>query len=107
LRSGSNALAIEDGDDTVAPWPPPALPPPVCSPPPRRCPLHGAPSELREQIDRYRRDSEPAILRELAEFVAIPNLASDLPDIQRKTPSTWSPCCAAAASRRTCCPTRG
>ncbi len=39
--------------------------------------------ELRDQVEQYRRGAQAAILRELAEFVAIPNVASDLPDIQR------------------------
>ncbi len=43
----------------------------------------GAPPELRDQVEQYRRGAQAAILRELAEFVAIPNVASDLPDIQR------------------------
>src|SRR5260370_25066747 len=41
------------------------------------------PLDLHGEVARYRRRAEPAIVRELAEFVAIPNLASDLPDIQR------------------------
>jgi acetylornithine deacetylase/succinyl-diaminopimelate desuccinylase-like protein len=42
-----------------------------------------APPDLHDEVDRYRRSAEPAIVRELAEFVAIPNVASDLPNIQR------------------------
>src|SRR5437660_641858 len=40
-------------------------------------------ASVREQAERYRRGAEPAILRELAELVAIPNLASDRPNIER------------------------
>ena len=39
--------------------------------------------QSREQVDRYRRGAEAEILRELAGFVAIPNLASDRPNIER------------------------
>jgi hypothetical protein len=39
--------------------------------------------EAREQVERYRRGAEAEILRELAGFVAIPNLASDRPNIER------------------------
>ena len=42
-----------------------------------------AAADLHQQVDRYRRGAEPAIVRELAEFVALPNVASDLPNIQR------------------------
>jgi acetylornithine deacetylase/succinyl-diaminopimelate desuccinylase-like protein len=42
-----------------------------------------APPDLHDEVDRYRRSAEPAIVRELAELVAIPNVASDLPNIQR------------------------
>src|SRR3989440_4396280 len=37
----------------------------------------------RDQVDRYRGGAEAEILRELAGFVAIPNLASDRPNIER------------------------
>src|SRR5260370_14858566 len=43
----------------------------------------GAAPDLREEVDRYRRSAESAVVRELAELVAIPNVASDLPNIQR------------------------
>jgi len=39
--------------------------------------------QSREQVDRYRRGAEAEIVRELAGFVAIPNLASDRPNIER------------------------
>jgi acetylornithine deacetylase/succinyl-diaminopimelate desuccinylase-like protein len=39
--------------------------------------------QSREQVDRYRQGAEPEIVRELAGFVAIPNLASDRPNIER------------------------
>ena len=39
--------------------------------------------QSREQIDRYQKGAEAEIVRELAGFVAIPNLASDGPNIQR------------------------
>src|SRR5712664_4265735 len=39
--------------------------------------------QSREQVDRYRRGAEAEIVRELAGFVAIPNLASDGPNIER------------------------
>src|SRR5438105_198575 len=39
--------------------------------------------QSREQVDRYRSGAEAEILRELAGFVAIPNLASDRPNIER------------------------
>ena len=44
----------------------------------------GAPRSpgLRDEVERYRRGVEPAIVRELAEFIAIPNTAADLPNIQ-------------------------
>ena len=38
---------------------------------------------LRAQVQTYRERNEAAIIRELAEFVAIPNLASDKPNIGR------------------------
>jgi acetylornithine deacetylase/succinyl-diaminopimelate desuccinylase-like protein len=42
-----------------------------------------AQAQSREQIDRYRKGAEAEIVRELATFVAIPNLASDSPNIER------------------------
>src|SRR5712692_3771418 len=39
--------------------------------------------QSREQVERYRRGAEAEIVRELAGFVAIPNLASDKPNIER------------------------
>lgn len=42
-----------------------------------------APADLRDRVTAYRRGAEAATVRELAGFVAIPNLASDLPDIRR------------------------
>src|SRR5207245_11777206 len=43
----------------------------------------GAASELRQQIRRWREAHESAILRELADCLAIPNLASDSLTIRR------------------------
>jgi acetylornithine deacetylase/succinyl-diaminopimelate desuccinylase-like protein len=43
----------------------------------------GPATDLRKEVDRYRRSAESAVVRELAELVAIPNVASDLPNIQR------------------------
>ena len=42
-----------------------------------------APAVLHDEVERYRRGVEPAVVRELAELVAIPNVASDLPNIRR------------------------
>src|SRR6266436_4599828 len=39
--------------------------------------------QSREQVDRYRQGVESDVIRELAGFVAIPNLASDGPNIER------------------------
>jgi acetylornithine deacetylase/succinyl-diaminopimelate desuccinylase-like protein len=41
------------------------------------------PPTLRDQVDGHREKAAPAILRELAELVAIPNVAADLPNIRR------------------------
>ncbi|MFL5309368.1 MAG: M20/M25/M40 family metallo-hydrolase [Myxococcales bacterium] len=46
-------------------------------------PSRSSRAEVREQVDRYRTRAEAEILRELADFVAIPNLASDRPNIER------------------------
>src|SRR6266404_1265020 len=42
-----------------------------------------APPSLRESVQRYRQANEAGIVRELADLVAIPNLASDTENIQR------------------------
>src|SRR5690348_7382556 len=42
-----------------------------------------APAQVVQAVRDYRIDNEDRIVRELAEFLAIPNVASDTPDIQR------------------------
>ena len=46
-------------------------------------PALAAPTALRERVQRHRQANEAAIVRELAEFVAIPNVASDRDNIRR------------------------
>jgi acetylornithine deacetylase/succinyl-diaminopimelate desuccinylase-like protein len=41
------------------------------------------PAQVAQEIRDYRMDNEDRIIRELREFLAIPNLASDMPNIQR------------------------
>ena len=43
-----------------------------------------AQASLRESVQRYRQANEAGIVRELADLVAIPNLASDAENIGRK-----------------------
>src|SRR5262249_54431772 len=40
---------------------------------------------IRQQVEQYRQANEARIVRELAELVSIPNLASDGPNIARNT----------------------
>jgi acetylornithine deacetylase/succinyl-diaminopimelate desuccinylase-like protein len=42
-----------------------------------------APAEVAQAVRDYRMDNEDRIVRELSEFLAIPNVASDTPDIQK------------------------
>jgi acetylornithine deacetylase/succinyl-diaminopimelate desuccinylase-like protein len=41
------------------------------------------PTPFHDAIDSYRREHEPQVLRDLSSFLAIPNLASDKPNIRR------------------------
>jgi acetylornithine deacetylase/succinyl-diaminopimelate desuccinylase-like protein len=53
------------------------------------CPLMGqkpataAPAQVVQEVRDYRMDHEDRIVRELAEFLSIPNVASDTPNIQK------------------------
>src|SRR5213079_979273 len=42
-----------------------------------------APAQVAQEIREYRMDNEERIVRELTEFLAIPNIASDTPNIQK------------------------
>jgi acetylornithine deacetylase/succinyl-diaminopimelate desuccinylase-like protein len=42
-----------------------------------------APAQVAQQVREFRMDNEDRILRELMEFLAIPNIASDTPNIQK------------------------
>ena len=42
-----------------------------------------APAQVAQEIREYRMDNEERIVRELSEFLAIPNIASDMPNIQK------------------------
>src|SRR5712692_8946183 len=42
-----------------------------------------SPAQVAEEVRDYRMDNEDRIVRELSEFLAIPNIASDTPNIQR------------------------
>ena len=42
-----------------------------------------APAQVAQEVRDYRMDNEDRIIRELAEFLAIPNVASDTPNIQK------------------------
>jgi len=42
-----------------------------------------APAQVAQEIREYRMDNEERIMRELSEFLAIPNIASDTPNIQK------------------------
>jgi acetylornithine deacetylase/succinyl-diaminopimelate desuccinylase-like protein len=42
-----------------------------------------APAEVAQEVRDYRMDNEDRIVRELSEFLAIPNIASDTPNIQK------------------------
>jgi acetylornithine deacetylase/succinyl-diaminopimelate desuccinylase-like protein len=46
-------------------------------------PVPMAPARVAQEVRDYRMDHEDRIVRELAEFLAIPNVASDAPNIQR------------------------
>src|SRR5258708_22763499 len=41
------------------------------------------PAQVAQEVRDYRLDNEDRIIRELAEFLAIPNVASDTPNIQK------------------------
>ena len=42
-----------------------------------------APAQVAQEIREYRMDNEERIMRELSEFLAIPNIASDTSNIQK------------------------
>src|SRR5258708_9264412 len=42
-----------------------------------------APAQVAQEVRDYRMDNEDRIIRELSEFLAIPNVASDTPNIQK------------------------
>jgi acetylornithine deacetylase/succinyl-diaminopimelate desuccinylase-like protein len=42
-----------------------------------------APAQVAQEVRDYRMDNEDRIIRELSEFLAIPNIASDTPNIQK------------------------
>src|SRR5258708_18805822 len=42
-----------------------------------------APTQVAQEVRDYRMDNEDRIIRELSEFLAIPNVASDTPNIQK------------------------
>jgi len=42
-----------------------------------------APAQVAQEVRGYRMDNEDRIVRELSEFLAIPNVASDTPNIQK------------------------
>src|SRR5712691_10078058 len=42
-----------------------------------------APAQVAQEVREYRMDNEDRIVRELSEFLAIPNIASDTPNIQK------------------------
>ena len=44
---------------------------------------HPAPAQVAQEVRDYRLDNEDRIIRELDEFLAIPNVASDTPNIQK------------------------
>ena len=50
---------------------------------PGRAAAAGDPAAWRAAVDAYRRGHEVAIVRELADLVALPNVASDMPGIRR------------------------
>jgi len=46
-------------------------------------PARPAPAQVAQEVRDYRMDNEERIVRELSEFLAIPNIASDTPNIQK------------------------
>ena len=42
-----------------------------------------SPAQLAQEVREYRMDNEDRIIRELSEFLSIPNIASDTPNIQK------------------------
>ena len=42
-----------------------------------------APGQVAQEVRDYRMDNEDRIIRELSEFLSIPNIASDTPNIQK------------------------
>lgn len=46
-------------------------------------PAHPAPAQVAQEVRDYRMANEERIIRELREFLAIPNVASDTPNIQK------------------------
>ncbi len=46
-------------------------------------PARPAPAQVAQEVRDYRMDNEERIVRELSEFLSIPNIASDTPNIQK------------------------
>jgi len=64
------------------------------------------PAQVAQAVREYRTGNEDRIVRELSEFLAIPNIASDTPNIQ-KNAAHLVEMLEARGSKRTCCRSPG
>jgi len=65
-----------------------------------------APAQVAQEVRDYRMDNEDRIIRELSEFLSIPNIASDTPNIQKNAAHLVG-MLEARGSKRTCWPSAG